>query len=148
MVDIVDRDTRSRMMSLIRSKHTKPEHIVRRSLHAAGLRFRLHSTDLPGKPDIVLPKFSAVVEVRGCFWHQHASCPFAYMPKSNRRFWKAKLASNVRRDVASEFALRQSGWRVFVIWECQIHEKRALEQLAKSIREHGPTPRSSTRRKI
>lgn len=133
MTDIVDKQTRSRMMSLIRGRHTKPERMVRRYLHASGLRYRLHVADLPGKPDIVLPRFSAVVEVRGCFWHQHPGCQFAYMPKSNRAFWQAKLSQNVARDHVNEQLLRRAGWRVFVTWECQVDNETTLRRLARAI---------------
>src|SRR5687768_13703745 len=99
------------MMSGIRGKNTKPELFVRQELHRRGFRFRLHVGSLPGKPDIVLPKYRAVVEVRGCFWHQHSGCRFAYMPKSNRAFWKRKLRSNSERDLVNDRALRSLGWR-------------------------------------
>lgn len=134
MADVVDVATRSRMMSGIRGKDTKPEMVVRRYLHQSGFRYRLHVRDLPGRPDIVLPKFNAVVDVRGCFWHQHAGCRYAATPKSNRSFWQDKLASNVRRDRTSEEALSALGWRVFVVWECEIREQRSLAPLARAIR--------------
>lgn len=118
MVDIVDKATRSRMMAGIRGRDTSPEKIVRSFLHRSGLRFRLHDRLLPGKPDIVLPKYRAVVEVRGCFWHQHPGCRFAYRPKSHLDFWLPKLRSNVARDKKQRAALRRAGWRLFEIWEC------------------------------
>lgn len=122
MADIVDPKTRSRMMSGIRGKNTSPELAVRRHLHVAGLRFRLHYTSLPGKPDLVLPKYRAIVQVRGCFWHQHSGCKYAYMPKSNVEFWSSKLKANVVRDARNDAALRTRGWRVFVVWECDTSE--------------------------
>lgn len=135
MTDIVDKATRSRMMSGIRGKHTKPELIVRRFLHRQGLRFRLHTRELPGCPDIVLRRYRAVVDVHGCFWHQHPGCRFAYMPASNRAFWSAKLGGNTVRDQRNRRALRALGWRVFIIWECEVSDERRLKRLVDSIRE-------------
>jgi DNA mismatch endonuclease (patch repair protein) len=119
MADVVDRATRSRMMSGIRSRNTKPEIIVRKYLHAAGMRFRLSPSHLPGKPDIVLAKYRTVVLVHGCFWHQHAGCKFAARPASNRQFWAEKLGGNVARDKRVRRLLRKAGWNVIVVWECQ-----------------------------
>src|SRR4051812_16902981 len=112
MADVVDRATRSRMMSGIRGKNTRPELIVRRYLHGQGLRFRLHDKRLPGRPDLVFPKYRVAVQVHGCFWHRHPGCEFAYRPKSNTSFWEQKLESNVKRDRRNEDALRDRGWRV------------------------------------
>lgn len=133
MADIVDRATRSRMMAGIRGANTKPERIVRGFLHRAGLRFRLHVRDLPGRPDIVLKKHRAVVEVRGCFWHRHPGCRFATTPASNAVFWQTKFAENVARDRRNERALRKAGWRVLVIWECQAANAGRLARLAERI---------------
>jgi DNA mismatch endonuclease, patch repair protein len=133
-VDIVDKATRSRMMSGIRGANTKPELKVRRFLHAAGLRYRLHVKDLPGKPDIVLPRHRAAVFVHGCFWHQHPGCRFAYSPKSNAEFWQKKLSGNVQRDRVKEQLLREAGWRVFTVWECEAANPDRLAQLASDIR--------------
>ena len=119
MADVVDRATRSRMMSGIRSRNTKPEIIVRKYLHAAGMRFRLSPSHLPGKPDIVLAKYRTVVLVHGCFWHQHVGCKFAARPASNRQFWADKLGGNVARDKRVRRLLRKAGWNVIVVWECQ-----------------------------
>lgn len=132
-MDIVDRATRSRMMSRIRGYDTNPELTVRSHLHQCGLRFRLHVSGLPGRPDIVLPKWKAVVFVHGCFWHRHPYCPFAYMPASNRSFWEKKFEDNVARDQRNQAALRQAGWRVFTVWECQINQ-RYLNRLVRRIR--------------
>lgn len=131
MTDIVDRATRSRMMSGIRARNTKPEIAVRSFLHRSGLRFRLHSGSLPGTPDLVLSRWHAVVFVHGCFWHRHPGCMKAYTPKSNRRFWMTKFRTNVARDIATTEALRRAGWRVFTIWECQVTPAR----LAKLVRD-------------
>ena len=120
MADIVDTRTRSRMMSGIRGKDTTPERVVRGFLHRAGLRFRLHVAELPGKPDIVLPRYRAIVEVRGCFWHQHSGCKFAYTPKSRPEFWLPKLRGNVERDGKQRIALEAAGWRLFEVWECSL----------------------------
>jgi len=134
MADIVNKATRSRMMSGIRGKNTKPEMVVRRFLHRRGLRFRLHDSRLPGRPDIVLPRYKAVVDVHGCFWHQHPGCRFAYMPTSNTKFWRDKLGGNALRDARNREALTRLGWRVFVVWECQAADERGLEKLVHAIR--------------
>lgn len=118
MVDTVDKATRSRMMSGIRSKDTKPEMQVRRFLHAAGFRYRLHVKELPGRPDIVLPKYRTVIQVHGCFWHRHSGCRLAAMPASNVEMWAAKFARNVERDREVERQLMEMGWRVLTVWEC------------------------------
>lgn len=118
MTDIVDAPTRSRMMAGIRSADTKPEIIVRQYLHARGFRFRLHRRDLPGRPDVVLPKYGAVVFVHGCFWHRHAGCRYASTPATRPEFWQGKFAGNVTRDRRNIDRLLERGWRVCVIWEC------------------------------
>lgn len=132
MGDIVDRETRSRMMSRIRDRDTKPELIIRRYLHRHGLRYRLHVRDLPGAPDIVLPRHGAVVFAHGCFWHQHPGCRFAYQPKSNVEFWRKKLSGNVERDARTEAALRGMGWRVFTAWECRLGNVE-LDELRQAV---------------
>lgn len=141
MTDIVDPRTRSAMMALIRGKNTKPEIIVRRFLHRLGFRFQLHRRDLPGRPDIVLPKYRTVVEVRGCFWHQHEGCRFAYMPKSNREFWEAKLNGNRERDRRNIRELARLGWRVIEVWECELGDDGILERLPGMIQSTMPTDR-------
>ena len=134
MADIVSKATRSRMMAGIRGKNTKPEITVRSHLHGLGLRFRLHVRDLPGKPDIVLPRWRAIVQVHGCFWHQHTGCRFAYMPASNRTFWRTKLRGNFARDQRNNELLRLLGWRVFVVWECEVGDVAILRKLTRNIR--------------
>lgn len=129
MADIVDRATRSRMMSRIRGRNTKPELAVRSYLHAAGLRFRLHDKRLPGRPDIVLPRFRTVVLVHGCFWHRHPRCPYATTPTSRPEFWLHKFDRNVRRDANDVRALRSAGWNALTIWECQVRDTSALDEL-------------------
>ncbi|MHB1186042.1 very short patch repair endonuclease [Thiobacillus sp.] len=134
MVDVVDPATRSRMMSGIQGKNTKPELLVRRYLHSRGLRYRLHVKTLPGKPDIVLPKYRTVVFVHGCFWHQHSNCKFATTPSSRPDFWANKLAQNVMRDQYQINALRESGWRTLIIWECELRgDASRLEALYEEI---------------
>jgi DNA mismatch endonuclease (patch repair protein) len=125
MVDIVDKLTRSRMMSGIRGKHTKPELDLRRALHREGLRFRLHVTGLPGRPDMVFPKHRAAVQVHGCFWHRHSNCVFCATPGSNKKFWKSKFDETVERDARNLDALRKLGWRVAVVWECAVKDRGA-----------------------
>ena len=120
MADVVTPEVRSRMMSGIRGKDTKPEMLLRRSLHALGLRYRLHVADLPGKPDLVFPRFKAILFVNGCFWHRHAGCRYATTPATRREFWESKFAANVSRDEANRNRLLDSGWRVLVIWECAL----------------------------
>ncbi|WP_404367202.1 very short patch repair endonuclease [Marinobacter sp.] len=125
MADIVDSKTRSRMMSGITGKNTKPEVLIRKHLHSRGFRFRLHRKDLPGKPDIVLPKYRAVILVNGCFWHGHGCALFKW-PGTRKEFWEEKINANVSRDRRNINALRDMGWRVFVVWECCIRGPDSL----------------------
>ena len=118
MPDIVDPGTRSRMMGRVRQAHTAPELRLRRLLHAAGLRYRLHPRSLPGRPDLVFPKYRAVVFVHGCFWHRHEGCRHATTPASRREYWLPKFAENRRRDERQARTLRQAGWRVALVWTC------------------------------
>ena len=118
MTDVVSRETRSRMMSGIRGKNTKPEHVVRKALFAAGFRFRLHRRDLPGVPDILLPGSRVAIFVHGCFWHRHRKCLYAKMPTTRSDFWREKLEGNESRDRKNVEALLAFGWRVLVVWEC------------------------------
>ena len=118
MADIVDRKTRSRMMSGIRGKDTKPELVLRRALHARGFRYRLHAGKLPGRPDLVLPKYRAVIFVHGCFWHRHAGCRYTTTPSTNTAFWERKFRQNVERDREVRKKLKEAGWRVAIVWEC------------------------------
>ncbi len=138
-MDVVDAATRSRMMAGIRGKDTKPELIVRRFLHRAGLRFRLHAK-LPGKPDLVLPKHRAAVFVHGCFWHRHEGCRYATTPANNAAAWQEKFAANVRRDAKVRQQLEELGWRVLVIWSCELDERR-LAKLAAAIKQDAPRGR-------
>lgn len=122
-MDRIEPEHRSWNMSRIRSKDTTPEHIVRTFLHRRGFRFRLHVKDLPGHPDIVLPKYRTVIDVRGCFWHRHNGCKYAYTPKTRIDFWQKKFDDNVKRDIANERLLSNLGYIVLVIWECEISDQ-------------------------
>lgn len=133
-MDVVDQVTRSRMMSGIRGKDTKPELIVRSFLHRAGLRFRLH-VKLPGKPDLVLRKYRTAIFVHGCFWHRHEDCRYATTPASNAKFWREKFAGNVQRDAQVKRQLEEQGWRVEVVWSCQLSQSE-LAKLASRIRKN------------
>lgn len=113
-------------MSRISGKDTSPERAVRSILHRLGYRFRLHSQSLPGKPDVVLPKYRTVVLVHGCFWHRHRGCPYAYAPKTRKEFWSRKFAGNTERDRRVTEQLRALGWRVLVVWECELRDTDRL----------------------
>jgi DNA mismatch endonuclease (patch repair protein) len=119
-MDVLTPDQRRAVMRAIRSRNTSPEMTVRRIVHAMGLRFRLHRRDLPGTPDLVLPRWQLAVFVHGCFWHQHPGCRFATQPATRRKFWLAKFAANVERDQRAVRALRRLGWRIAVIWGCEV----------------------------
>jgi DNA mismatch endonuclease (patch repair protein) len=124
---------RSRIMRSITKKNTRPELAVRQVLHAMGLRFRLHRRDLPGTPDVVLPRHRAAVLVHGCFWHQHADCKHAKLPRTRPEYWLPKLARNAERDVRSKAALKSAGWRVFVVWECETKDRQALARRLRRV---------------
>lgn len=125
MTDIVDASTRSRMMRGIRSKNTRPELRVRQGLHARGLRYRLHVRDLPGVPDLVFPKFRAVIFVHGCFWHGHG-CHMFRWPSTRREFWRDKISHNQEVDARAVTALASDGWRIAEVWECALRGSRRL----------------------
>ncbi len=116
-------------MSRIKNRDTKPEIAVRSLLHRMGYRFRLHRKDLPGRPDIVLPKYNTVIFVHGCFWHRHKNCRFAYTPKSNIEFWTEKFEKNIRRDDRNKVALENLGWNVKIIWECEANNHKNLKEI-------------------
>lgn len=120
MPDVVDKATRSRMMSGIRGRDTRPEMQLRKSLHALGFRYRLQLRKLPGRPDLVLPKYRAVVFVHGCFWHRHPGCRYTTTPATNAAFWAPKFADTMARDERNHAHLRAAGWRVAVVWECAL----------------------------
>ena len=116
-------EQRSRNMSAIKSKNTKPEIKVRKVLHSMGYRFRLHRKDLPGSPDIVLPKYKTVIFVHGCFWHRHKNCKYASTPKTRQEFWEAKFRENINRDKLNQENLSSKGWKIIIVWECEIKDK-------------------------
>lgn len=132
MADTLTKPQRSALMAKIRSKDTKPELAVRSLLHRLGYRFRLHRRDLPGSPDIVLPKHRTVIFVHGCFWHRHAGCRHATTPATRARFWRLKFEGNMARDRRVKAALRRGGWRVVTIWECDV--KRLVERPGRARR--------------
>jgi len=123
-------EQRSRNMSAIKSKNTKPEIKVRKVLHSMGYRFRLHSKDLPGSPDIVLPKYKTVIFVHGCFWHRHENCKYASTPKTRQEFWNKKFKENIKRDSEIQDKIKNLNWRSVVIWEC---ETKNMENLRDKI---------------
>jgi len=140
-MDIVNKETRSRMMSGIRGKNTKPELKVRRFLHALGYRFRLHRKDLPGKPDIVLPKLMTCIFVHGCFWHRHPGCRFSTNPSTRSAFWNEKFIKNVERDAKNQTSLEAMGWTVIIVWECELRDAgSALSNLADRLEVMKNTP--------
>lgn len=121
-------EVRSRIMRAIKSRDTKPEMLTRRTVHGMGYRYRLHRKDLPGKPDLVFPSRRKAIFVHGCFWHGH-DCPHgSRTPKSNRDYWVAKISRNRERDAQSEAALKQDGWRVLTVWECQMKDQEAFRE--------------------
>lgn len=141
MPDILTPSQRHRCMSRIRGKNTKPEILVRKGLHARGFRFRLHNRELPGSPDVVLPKYGVAIMVNGCFWHGHKGCRYATKPKTNIDFWETKIARNRHRDEVTEAHLLALGWHVITIWECELRGKSIaisrLDALAEEIRDAG-----------
>ena len=141
MADKLNIQQRHHCMSRIRSKDTKPELLVRKGLHARGFRFRLQDRKLPGRPDIVLPKYGVAIMVNGCFWHGHGGCRYATKPKSNIEFWETKIARNKHRDEVTAAHLEALGWTVIVVWECELRGKETAEAriqtLAEEIRSSG-----------
>ena len=128
MTDVLTPEQRSRNMAAIKSKDTKPEIIVRHIVHSMGYRYRLHRKDLPGKPDLVFPRFGKVIFVHGCYWHMH-NCRFGkVVPKTNAKFWKNKRESNKIRDKKNRRDLKKIAWEVMTIWECQLRNLTALEK--------------------
>ncbi len=125
MTDVHSKETRSKNMAAVSGKDTKPELLIRKALHRLGFRFRLHVRDLPGKPDLVLPKFKAVIFVNGCFWHQH-DCHLFKWPSTRKEFWRNKIEGNKARDIEAVKQLRSMGWRVLTIWECSLKGKTRL----------------------
>jgi DNA mismatch endonuclease (patch repair protein) len=134
-MDKISKEKRSRNMAAIKAKNTQPELLLRSYLHRQGYRYSLHNKSLPGKPDIFMRKHSVVIFVHGCFWHQHLGCEDAGIPKSNKRFWLLKLKSNVERDKKNIKELKKMGYKVFVVWECEINRKfkNSLEKRIRSF---------------
>ena len=120
MVDTLTKEKRSWNMSKITGKNTKPEVLLRSLLHREGFRFRLHDKRLPGRPDIVQPKYRTVIFVNGCFWHRHSNCKYAYTPKSRQKFWLKKFQETVQRDQKKQKMLADLGWQVLIVWECEL----------------------------
>jgi DNA mismatch endonuclease, patch repair protein len=133
MVDTLSKVERSERMSRIRGKDTKPELALRSAMHRLGFRFRLHGQKLPGRPDLVFPKYRAAVFVHGCFWHRHEGCKIATTPKSNTAYWQAKFNRNVERDARAARDLEAQGWRVFTVWECQVASGEKASQTAAAL---------------
>ncbi len=129
-MDKLTPEQRSANMRLIRSRDTMPELVVRRLVHKLGYRFRLHVATLPGRPDLVFPRLRKVIEVHGCFWHQHKGCIDSHIPNSRRKYWESKLGGNQERDRQNRRKLRALGWRVLVVWECEI---RDIDKLARRL---------------
>ena len=137
MADVHTPEQRSYNMSQIRGKNTKPEEIVRKYLFSQGFRYRKNDPRLPGKPDIVLPKYKTVVFVNGCFWHGHEGCKYFVWPKNNEEFWRQKITGNVTRDSQKHMQLKELGWNVIVVWECQLKKhmlNQTLSQLCVQIK--------------
>lgn len=141
MADNHSKEIRSYNMSQIRSKNTKPEEIVRKYLFSEGFRYRKNDKRYPGRPDIILPKYKTVIFVNGCFWHMHDGCPKFVMPKSNIEYWKPKLERNKRHDIENKIALEKQGWKVIVVWECDLKKDKRdgrLMHLVEEIIENKP----------
>lgn len=126
-MDVFSRAKRSQIMSRVGGKNTKPEIAVRSLLHSLGYRFRLHRKDLPGKPDITLPKYKKVIFVHGCFWHGHEDCPRSKRPSTNEEFWREKLDKNIERDKETVTALKKLGWDVLTVWACEVKDTNKLK---------------------
>ena len=133
LADVHDSVTRSYNMSKIRDKNTKPEELVRKYLFSQGFRYRKNVRTLPGSPDIVLPKYKTVIFVNGCFWHGHKGCRYFVWPENNADFWREKITTNIQRDARKIALLEQAGWRVLVVWECELKKAKAEETLASLV---------------
>ena len=134
MVDRLSPERRSWLMSRVKGKSTKPEMVVRRLAHSLGMRFRLHRSELPGRPDLAFPRYRTAVFVNGCFWHRHAGCKKATSPKSKVEYWEAKFRANVERDLRNATELEQMGWRVLTVWECETRNLELLKEKLDSVR--------------
>ena len=129
MADVHSPETRSYNMSQIKGKNTKPEERVRKHLFSRGFRYRKNVTDLPGKPDIILPKYKTCIFINGCFWHKHEGCKYFVWPKNNAEFWEKKINGNVERDLRQQQELQALGWKVIVVWECELKGDRFEETM-------------------
>lgn len=134
-MDVHDSKTRSYNMSRIKGENTKPEETVRKYLFSQGFRYRKNDKRLPGKPDIVLPKYKTIIFVNGCFWHKHEGCRYFAWPQNNAEFWKEKIESNVVRDKKQYEELQDAGWRVIIVWECELKKKRKSDTLERLVDE-------------
>ena len=134
-MDVHDQKTRSYIMSRVKGKDTKTEEIVRKYLFSQGFRYRKNDKRLPGKPDIVLPKYKTVIFVNGCFWHKHEGCKYFVWPKSNSEFWKEKIESNIVRDKKQYEELKNAGWHVIIVWECELKKKQRMDTLERLVTE-------------
>jgi DNA mismatch endonuclease (patch repair protein) len=135
-MDTLSRKERSERMGRVRAKDTKPEMFVRRLIHGLGYRYRLHSAKLPGHPDLVFTGRKKVIFVHGCFWHRHGGCPNCRLPKSRLDFWEPKLARNRQRDISNQAKLRKMGWKLLVIWECELKDQtRLVKRVVKFLEE-------------
>lgn len=135
MADVHDRETRSFNMSQIKAKNTKPELIVRKFLFSQGFRFRLHDKKLPGKPDLVFPKYKTVLFIHGCFWHGHTGCRYYVVPKTRTEWWLNKITGNARKDSENISLLKKNGWNVVTIWECELRIEKREHTLKKLLKE-------------
>lgn len=135
MADVFSKEKRSWIMSRIKGKDSLPEMVVRRYLHAKGFRYRLHVKSLPGKPDIVLPKYKTAILIHGCFWHAHGNCKKASLPKTKTEWWKSKLEKNKQNDLKTEKALKKLGWKVITIWQCQLKSSKFDSTINKLLRQ-------------
>ena len=133
MADVHSKEIRSKNMAAIKAKNTKPEMLVRRFLHANGYRYKLHDKSLPGKPDIVLPKYKTVIFVHGCYWHGHENCKYFVVPKTRTQWWLNKINGNIANDAKAAKALKKEGWKVITVWECQLKPAK-VERTLQSLR--------------
>ena len=134
-MDVVSRQIRSKMMASIRGKNTKPELLLRKALHGSGFRFRLHDPKMPGRPDIVLRRWNAVIFVHGCFWHRHIGCRYSTNPATRSEFWQEKFAANIAQDFRNQAQLHQCGIRIGTVWECALRKPDVAEQTFHDVRE-------------
>jgi DNA mismatch endonuclease (patch repair protein) len=138
MADVHSPEKRSFNMSRIRSKDTKPEMLVRRFLFSQGFRYKLHDKSLPGKPDLVLPKYKTIIFIHGCFWHGHEGCRYFVVPKTRTEWWLNKIQTNRNKDIVSIKHLQDSGWKVLIVWECGLKKNLAEDTLTGLVKEFKP----------